>query len=96
MLDSNLNATSPKSLDQNGTLSRKTTTWNVRRNQTTSLGVGPTTPTPSLQQFQQQNMSPSDKIFKTKVSSKDDTSLDLTNVAEPGSPNFTKELLSIR
>jgi hypothetical protein len=61
--------------------------------------VGPTTPTPPLQQFnqqQQQTMSPSDKIFKTKVSSKDDTSLDVTNVAEPGSPNFTKELLSIR
>jgi hypothetical protein len=45
MLDSNLNVTLPKSLDQNGTLSQKTTTGTVGRNQTTSLGVGPTTPT---------------------------------------------------
>ena len=98
------NNISPKSSDQNGTLGRKTTTWNVRRNQTTSLGLN--TPNVSLQQHQ--NVSPSEKIFKTKVSSRDDSSLDAINsatingqsttinVAEPGSPNFTKELLSIR
>ena len=100
------NTISPKNLDQSGTLGRKTTTWNVRRNQSTNLGLTP--PQLPLQQQHAQNItSSSDKIFKTKVSSRDDTSSDLINtttssnsnainLAEPGSPNFTKELLSIR
>ena len=87
--------TSPKSGDPSTTLGRKTTTWNVRRNQTTSLGI-----TPPLGQPQQNATSSNDKIFKAKLSSKDDASLDTINAssvcAEPGSPNFTKELLSIR
>ena len=106
------NNISPKSENNNNnsTLGRKTTTWNVRRNQTTNLGLN-----------QQPNSPSNENTFKKikSLTSKDDTSIELnsvnqnqinsnsinginnsssptTSTVEPGSPNFTKELLSIR
>lgn len=73
--------TSVASFNQsNSTLSRKTTTWNVKRTQTTSLGVSPVS-NESHQQFK-----PKDDISVVKQ----------TNNVEPGSPLFSKELLSIK
>ena len=111
---------SPKSeTSSSSTLGRKTTTWNVRRNQTTSLGITSATNSPMTEK-------------KKTATSKDDTSIECLNsvtnnassstsqpnvnttttntmtttnssplgaaaaAVEPGSPNFTKELLSIR
>ena len=77
--------------DNSNNLGRKTTTWNVKRHQTTSLGVVP----PQQQQYN-----------NDKKITKDDASIDLNLIKnnvnnsvaniEPGSPMFTKELLSIR
>jgi hypothetical protein len=93
---------SPKS----ETISRKTTTWNVRRNQSTNLGI--TTPNNNTNNNNNsREINHLEKIFKTKVSKdtdqtygdvaiSDKSSLSNGEAAEPGSPSFSKELLSIR
>lgn len=73
-----------------GSLGRKTTTWNSKRNQTTNLGI-------NTNQVTAKTENESSKV-------KDDYSIETnkTNLApanghvEPGSPLFNKELLSIR
>jgi hypothetical protein len=59
---------------------RKTTTWNVKRHQTTSLGINPPLNEPVKAQPPKDDI-----VLNQKI-----------NQIEPGSPQFTKELLSIR
>ena len=76
-----------------GSLGRKTTTWNSKRNQTTNLGINPNQQAPKSENVttkaKDENTVETNKVSPANLTPANGN-------AEPGSPLFNKELLSIR
>jgi hypothetical protein len=81
------------SFQTNGTNNKKITSWKVNRHQTTSLGINQSN---NENQTKAVNSPKDDIALNTKFHNNNLSDQIVNNNVEPGSPQFTKELLSIR